>query len=431
MSGKLIEDCCSVKGMYDILPTQMNYWVCLEEILLNLVVSYSYKQIRLPLVEKTTLFKRAIGDVTDIVEKEMFTFLDEKNRSLSLRPEGTASCVRACLEHGLLRNLPQKLCYLGPMFRYEAPQKGRSRQFHQLGIECFGVDSCEAEVEQITIGTKLWKKLGIDNYIKLEINTLGDPELRKIYIKELVGYFQRHYDSLDLDSKRRLKINPLRILDSKNPEMYKLINNSPKLINYLDQGSLDNYNLFKSYLSKLNINYIENFNIVRGLDYYTGIVWEWSSNLLGSQSALGAGGRYNNLIAQLGGNQVAAVGLAIGLERVVLLLEQQNKQIITKRKCYTGYLICVGEKSIQQKFIIAEKIREHCSKINVNVDLLGGSFKNQFKRADKSGAEIALVVGDDEIMNDTITIKNLRSFNNDNQQITVKLKNINDFIKNF
>lgn len=425
MSSSLIEEYQSVRGIADILPNQIDEWLYVEEILLNLISKYGYKQIRLPLVEKTALFKRAIGDATDIVEKEMFTFLDEKSRSLSLRPEGTAGCVRACLESGLLRNLPLKLFYLGPMFRYEAPQKGRSRQFHQLGIECFGVDSCEAEVEQIAIFSRLWKELGLEHCIQLEINTLGEPQLRKIYIKELINYFEKYYEDLDLDSKRRLKINPLRILDSKNPEMFKLLQNAPKLINYLDGKALNDYNLFKLHLSKLNINYLENFNIVRGLDYYTGIVWEWSSNLLGSQSAVGAGGRYNNLIAQLGGNQVAAVGLAIGLERLILLLQQQNKKIPTNNP--KGYLICVGEQALQQKFIIAEKIREFCPQFSFVLDLLGGNFKNQFKRADKSEADIALVLGDNEIANNSITIKHLRS-SNDNQQITIKLSEINKFI---
>lgn len=425
MSSSLIEEYQSVRGMSDILPNQIHEWLYVEEFLLNLISKYGYKQIRLPLVEKTTLFKRAIGGATDIVEKEMFTFLDEKSRSLSLRPEGTAGCVRACLEHGLLRNLPLKLCYLGPMFRYETPQKGRSRQFHHLGIECFGIDSCEAEVEQIAIFSRLWKELGIEHCVQLEINTLGEPQLRKIYIKELINYFEQHYEDLDLDSHRRLKINPLRILDSKNPEMFTLLENAPKLINYLDKQSLNNYDLFKLHLSKLGIKYLENFNIVRGLDYYTGIVWEWRSNLLGSQSAVGAGGRYNNLIAQLGGNEVAAVGLAIGLERLILLLQQQNKKIpINNPK---GYLICVGEEALQQKFIIAEKIRELCPQFSFVLDLLGGSFKNQFKRADKSEADIALVLGENEIANNSITIKHLRS-SNDQQQFTTKLSEINKFI---
>ncbi len=425
MSSSLIEEYQSVKGMSDILPNQIHEWLYVEKILLNLISKYGYKQIRLPLVEKTALFKRAIGDTTDIVEKEMFTFLDEKSRSLSLRPEGTAGCVRACLEYGLLRNLPLKLCYLGPMFRYEAPQKGRNRQFHQLGIECFGVDSCDAEVEQIAIFSRLWKELGIEHCVQLEINTLGEPQLRKIYIKELINYFEHHYEDLDLDSKRRLKINPLRILDTKNPEMFKLLQNAPKLINYLDEQSLNNYDLFKLHLSKLGIKYLENFNIVRGLDYYTGIVWEWRSNLLGAQSAVGAGGRYNNLIAQLGGNQVAAVGLAIGLERLILLLQQQNKKIpINNPK---GYLICVGEEALQQKFIVAEKIRELCPQFSFVLDLLGGSFKNQFKRADKSEADIALVLGENEIANNSITIKHLRS-SSDQQQFTTKLSEINKFI---
>ena len=419
MASGLIEEHQSVKGMPDTLPSEVNQWLYVEKILLDLMDQYGYKQIRLPLVEKTALFKRAVGEMTDIVEKEMFSFLDEKNRSLSLRPEGTAGCVRACIEHGLLRQLPQKLWYIGPMFRYEAPQKGRYRQFQQFGVECFGVANWEAEVEQIIIFSRLWRKLGLEQSLQLEINSLGAPSARKVYIKELTAYFKQHYDKLDIDSQRRLAINPLRILDSKNPKMFDLVQAAPKLLNYLDKESLLNYESFKQQLSLLGIKYLENPNIVRGLDYYTGIVWEWTSQLLGSQSAVGAGGRYDNLVEQLGGAQVAAVGLAIGLERLDL--------------------ICVGEEALRQKFAIAEKIRDICPNFNLTVDLLGGNFKNQFKRADKSGARLALVVGDDEINTSSVTIKYLReNFSKEKksdeeqtenkQQITIQLKDLNKYI---
>lgn len=421
MASELKEEYQSVKGMQDVLPTGVHEWLYIEKILLNLMAQYGYQQIRLPLLEKTALFKRAIGEVTDIVEKEMFSFCDEKNRSLSLRPEGTAGCVRACLEHSLLRQLPQKLWYQGPMFRYEAPQKGRNRQFHQLGVECFGVVSWQAEVEQITIFSRLWRQLGLDKSIQLEINTLGSLDARKVYIKELIAYFKKHHDKLDEDSQRRLQTNPLRILDSKNSKIHELLQAAPKIFNYLDQESLINYDALKSQLSLLGIKYIENHNIVRGLDYYTGTVWEWTSQLLGAQSAVGAGGRYDVLVEQLGGNPVPAVGLAIGLERVILLLQQQLNKVPTLD--IDGYLICVGNKALAQKFAIAEKIRDICPNFNLMVDLLGGNFKNQFKRADKSKARLALVVGDDEVDSDSITIKYLREEEN-KQQLTISLQEL-------
>ena len=433
MSSSLKEEFRSVRGMSDILPNEVNEWLFVEKILLELMSQYGYRQIRLPLLEKTALFKRAIGEVTDIVEKEMFSFLDEKHRSLSLRPEGTAGCVRSCIEHGLLRQLPQKLWYQGSMFRYEAPQKGRNRQFNQIGIECFGVTGWEAEVEQISMFSRLWRQLGIEQSIQLEINSLGTLDSRKVYIKELINYFNQHHGKLDADSQRRLVTNPLRILDSKNPTMCALLQDAPKLFDYLDQGSLNNYNAFKSQLALLGIKYQENHNIVRGLDYYTGTVWEWTSQLLGAQSAVGAGGRYDCLVEQIGYDQVPAVGLAIGLERLILVLQQQKFQF--SNSLTHGYLICVGSNALEQKFAIAEKIRDICPKFNLIVDLLGGNFKNQFKRADKSGAVLAVVVGDDEINADSITIKHLRANLLDmtepsanKQQVTLRLVDLDKYI---
>ncbi len=435
MASGLKEDYRSIRGMPDVLPCDISDWIHLEKILLDLMSQYGYQQIRLPLLEKTALFKRAIGEVTDIVEKEMFSFLDEKNRSLSLRPEGTVGCVRSCVEHGLLRQLPQKLWYQGPMFRYEAPQKGRTRQFHQLGIECFGASGWEAEVEQISMFSRLWRQLGIEQCVQLEINSLGTPSARKVYTKELVNYLGKHYDQLDSDSQRRLQTNPLRILDSKNPEMFNLLKTAPKLFDYLDQESLINYQALKSHLSSLGIEYQENHNIVRGLDYYTGTVWEWTSQLLGSQSAIGAGGRYDCLVEQLSSQQIPAVGLAIGLERVILLLQQQPNKTTAVHP--NGYLICVGSAALQYKFAIAEKIRDICPNFNLLVDLLGGNFKNQFKRADKSGAKLALIIGDDEINSDSITVKHLREdfsdqsdeiLSNKKQQVTLQLKDLYQYI---
>lgn len=419
--NNLLEEYQSVRGMPDVLPEDTGIFQYLEAILLNLMQQYGYRQIRLPLLEKTALFKRAIGDATDVVEKEMFSFLDEKSRSLSLRPEGTASCVRACIEHGLLRNLPQRLWYLGPMFRYEAPQKGRYRQFNQLGVECFGVTGWEIEIEQIAMFSRLWRILELENIVQLEINNLGTQEVRKNYSKDLVIYFNKYKDQLDLDSQRRLYTNPLRILDSKNLNLREIIKNAPKLHDYLDQESLNNYQSFKNQLLLLGIKFIENTNIVRGLDYYTGIVWEWTSSLLGAQTALGGGGRYDGLIEQLGGNWVPAVGLAIGIERVLILLKQQNSHKLPTINL-DGYLISVGESALLQKFSIAEKIRDSFSGFSLIVDVLGGNFKNQFKRADKSGAKIAFILGEDEINTNSITIKYLRD--STKQQTTVHLEEL-------
>jgi len=424
MASGLATEHLSVKGMPDILPEESGLWLYLEQHLLTLMHQYGYQQIRLPLLEKTALFKRAIGETTDVIEKEMFNFLDEKNRSLSLRPEGTAGCVRSCIEHGLLRNLPQKLWYLGPMFRYEAPQKGRYRQFNQLGVECFGVATLDIELEQITMFTRLWRQLNLDSVIELQINNLGSSEVRSNYTKDLVSYFNKYYELLDADSQRRLSTNPLRILDSKNPQIQEVIINAPKIYDYLDQDSLTQYENFKQTLIDLGITFIENTNIVRGLDYYTGIVWEWTSNLLGAQSAVGGGGRYDNLVSQLGGNTVAAEGLAVGLERIMILLKQQQENFNNIN--LDAYLITVGEQAVAKRLIIAEKIRNVKTNISLAVDLLGGNFKNQFKRADKSGARLAFIVGDDEINQESITVKYLRE--QTTQQYMVKLRDLENVI---
>lgn len=424
MASGLAAEHLSVKGMPDILPVESGLWLHLEHHLLKLMYQYGYQQIRLPLLEKTALFKRAIGETTDVVEKEMFNFLDEKNRSLSLRPEGTAGCVRACIEHGLLRNLPQKLWYLGPMFRYEAPQKGRYRQFNQLGVECFGVATLDVELEQIVMFTRLWHQLNLEQVIQLQINNLGSSQVRNNYTQDLVAYFNKYYELLDTDSQKRLVSNPLRILDSKNPKIKEIIINAPKIYNYLDEASLTQYEAFKKQLTTLGIKFIENTNIVRGLDYYTGIVWEWTSNLLGAQSAVGGGGRYDNLVSQLGGGQVAAVGLALGIERIIILLQQQHEKFNNIN--LDGYLITVGEQAVVNKFIIAEQIRNAKPNISLTVDLLGGNFKNQFKRADKSGAKLAFIVGDDEMNQNSITVKYLREPTV--QQHIVKLKDLENVI---
>lgn len=406
MASLIPEEYRSIRGFQDILPEEIRFWEELETTMYGLIYSYGYSQIRLPLLEKTGLFKRAIGSVTDIVEKEMFTFSDEKQRSLSLRPEGTASCVRACLEHSLFRKLPRKLWYQGPMFRYEAPQKGRNRQFYQLGVECFGVSSSEAELEQIIIFSKLWQKLNLSKQICLEINNIGMPATRNCYIKDLISYFNKYKEYLDRDCLRRLEVNPLRILDSKNPDLQDILQQAPKLINYLEPAALNSYESLKLGLDRLNIKYIENPRIVRGLDYYTGNVWEWTSSLLGAQSAVGAGGRYDSLVEQLGGDPVAAVGLAVGLDRIVLLLQQLSN---FKTKQLDAYLICSNNLAYIDKFLVVEQLRDLYPNLHLEVDLLGGTFKSQFKRADRSGAKLALILGEEEFSQDKIRVKYLRA----------------------
>lgn len=405
----------AVRGMNDVLPAQIGYWRILEHCFMTCLAQYGYQEIRLPLLECTALFKRTIGELTDIVEKEMYTFTDLNGDSLSLRPEGTAGCVRACIEHGLLYNQQQKLWYAGPMFRHEKPQKGRYRQFTQFGVEAFGFSGVAIELELLAICARLWRALGLTEVVQLHINTLGDLTERKIYRERLVEYFTQHIELLDEDSKRRLTKNPLRILDSKNPALKTLIEKAPKLIDVVSEESKQQFNALCQGLECLGIPYTVNASLVRGLDYYGGLVFEWVTELLGSQATVCAGGRYDKLVEQFGGQSTPAIGFALGAERILLLLEILQMQQDTQDPPWI-FVIAFGERALQQALLIGEKLRNHRQDWVVHVNTAGGSFKSQFKKADKSGARFALILGEDELANQTLGIKDLRT---ENEQITV------------
>ena len=394
----------AIRGMNDILPEDMGYWHCLEDACRTLTKQYAYQEIRFPIVESTALFKRSIGEVTDIVEKEMYTFEDRNGDSLSLRPEGTACCVRAGIEKGLLHNQIRRLWYMGPMFRHERPQKGRYRQFHQLGVEAYGMSGPEVEVEQILLSWRLWKLLGIDAHVELQINSLGSKESRKVYREVLVDYFQKNSETLDADSQRRLTGNPLRILDSKNPDMKVLIDNAPKLVDYLDEPSRCHFEKLQSLLDGLDVPYILNPSLVRGLDYYCHTVFEWVTDLLGAQGTVCAGGRYDGLVEQLGGKATTAFGFASGLERLILLLKNVEKRELKPHV----FGVFIGESAIPFGMQVIEHLRDQNPQLVIDANLAGGSFKSQFKRADKSGARWALVIAEDEAKNQVVTLKDLR-----------------------
>jgi len=397
----------AIRGMHDALPEQTPLWQYAEKIIREVLASYCYQEIRLPIVEKTELFKRSIGEVTDIVEKEMYTFDDRNNDSLTLRPEGTAGCLRACLEHGLLHNQVHRLWYSGPMFRHERPQKGRYRQFYQLGVETYGMAGPEIDAEIILLTERLWIRLGVRDKVRLELNTLGTIEERLVYREKLVEYFKQHIDVLDEDSLRRLETNPLRILDSKNEGMREVIKNAPELMDFLQEDSRNHFEKLRQTLDYLGIKYEINTRLVRGLDYYGKTVFEWITDDLGAQGTVCAGGRYDNLIQQLGGKENFAVGFAMGMERLLLLLEQIEGLPILG--IVDVYMILVGEKAKQEGMLLAELIRNNNKDIKLQVNCGGGSFKSQFKKADKSGAEYALILGEDEISRGEVSLKPLRT----------------------
>ncbi len=417
----------AVRGMNDILPEKTSLWRHIEKIFIDCLSSYGYQEIRFPLIENTQLFKRTIGEVTDIVEKEMYTFSDLNGDSLTLRPEGTASCLRACLEHGLLYNQQQKLWYMGPMFRHERPQKGRYRQFTQFGVEAFGMSDSNIELELISICYRLWTQMGFAQEVELQINSLGDLSERIAYKNTLVEYFRKHYELLDEDSKKRLEKNPLRILDSKKPELAELIRHAPKLIDVLGEESKAHFDAFCEGLNLLKIPYVLNPVLVRGLDYYGHTVFEWVTDKLGSQATICAGGRYDKLVEQLGGSATPAVGFALGIERIVLLMETLSlaKPNNTRPALF---LVAMNDEAIKNALQLAESIRDNNSHLDVITNTSGGSFKSQFKKADKSGARLALILGEDELKNQCVSIKDLR---NEAEQITVEQKNINQFLTDY
>jgi len=395
--------------MHDVLPEQAPLWQYAENIIREVLGAYGYSEIRTPIVEKTELFKRSIGEVTDIVEKEMYTFDDRNGDSLTLRPEGTAGCLRACLEHGLIANQTHRLWYYGPMYRHERPQKGRYRQFFQLGVETYGMAGPDIDAELILIMHRMWQRLGIRDKVRLEINSLGTIGERSAYRESLVAYFKTHIDQLDADSLRRLETNPLRILDTKNPEMKAVVGGAPVLMDYLGEASQAHFDGFRQILDDLGVVYEINVRLVRGLDYYCNTVFEWVTDELGSQGTVCAGGRYDGLIEQLGGKASHAVGFAMGIERVLALVETLTD--VPLARPVDAYLIRVGEPAERAGIRIAELLRSEVPQLKLQVHCGGGSFKSQFKKADKSGAEFALILGDDEVSRGEIAIKSLRSGN--------------------
>ncbi|WP_439136131.1 histidine--tRNA ligase [Pseudomaricurvus sp.] len=397
----------AIRGMNDLLPGDSAAWQYLESTVADVVQGYGYQEIRFPILEQTELFKRSIGEVTDIVEKEMYTFSDRNDESLTMRPEGTACCVRACEQHGLLYNQTQRLWYHGPMFRYERPQKGRLRQFHQIGIETFGMDGPDIDAELLLMTARLWKELGISDAVTLQLNTLGSSESRAEYRAALVDYLSARKDQLDEDSQRRLDSNPLRILDSKNPETQALLNDAPALHDHLDEESRTHFEQLKALLDAAGIAYEINPRLVRGLDYYGKTVFEWVTTRLGAQGTVCAGGRYDGLVEQMGGKPTPAVGFAMGVERLILLLQELNVIPEGLNQSVDVYVVAMGDVQAQA-FAVAELVRSGLPHLRVMNHCGGGNFKKQMKKADASGADVAIIIGEDEAANGQATIKYLR-----------------------
>jgi len=416
----------AIRGMHDVLPDETPLWQYIEGMLREVLSTYGYSEIRLPIVEKTELFKRSIGEVTDIVEKEMYTFEDRNGDSLTLRPEGTAGCLRACLEHGLLHNQLHRLWYYGPMYRHERPQKGRYRQFIQLGVETYGMSGPDIDAELIILMDRLWKKLGIRDKVRLQLNSLGTIEERLVYRAVLVDYFRGHLDQLDEDSLRRLETNPLRILDTKNPAMQTLVANAPELMDYLGAESLAHFNTLTAILDDLGISYEITTRLVRGLDYYSKTVFEWVTDELGSQGTVCAGGRYDSLVEQLGGKANFAVGFAMGIERLLALIEVSGH--VTTPRPVDVFMIRVGETAEREGLRLAEAIRNEVPGLKLQVNCGGGSFKSQFKKADKSGADFALILGDDEVSRGELSLKSLRD---DQGQQTLSQQQVIAFLQDY
>lgn len=397
----------AVRGMNDILPSSVSAWHFLEAAVRDTMNAYAYREMRTPVVEHTGLFSRAIGEVTDIVEREMYTFESRKGTSLTLRPEGTASCVRAAIQHGLMQaGGVNRIWYQGPMFRYERPQKGRTRQFHQTGAEVYGVAGAAIEAELILVNYRLWRKLGIDHLLQLELNTLGSNEDRARYREALVDYFQARIDELDEDSQRRLKTNPLRILDSKNPSMANVLGEAPPLEDYLGAESRQHFSELQRILDESGVRSVTNPRLVRGLDYYSHTVFEWTTAELGAQAAVCGGGRYDGLVRELSGRDGHAVGWALGMERLVMLIEQVHGDNL----CFSPdvFLVVGNDVDIQHGLQTAEWLRDQLPGLSIVQSPAPGSFKSQFRQADKSGAALAVILGSSEWQNGTLTLKSLR-----------------------
>ncbi|MEQ1636347.1 MAG: histidine--tRNA ligase [Methylococcales bacterium] len=413
----------AVRGMHEVLPDKTALWQMVENITREVLGAYGYQEIRLPLLEKTELFKRSIGEVTDIVEKEMYTFEDRNGESLTLRPEGTAGCLRACLEQGLLHNQQQRLWYYGPMFRHERPQKGRYRQFYQLGVETYGMVGPDIDAEIILLTDRLWKKLGIRDKLELQLNSLGSIEERLVYREQLVNYFSKYPDLLDEDSQRRLLTNPLRILDTKNPAMQDLVADAPELMDFLGTESREHFHAITALLDDLGIAYRINTRLVRGLDYYSKTVFEWVTTELGAQGTVCAGGRYDGLIAQLGGKPNHAIGFAMGMERLLALVGLLPN--FCNASLVDVYMILVGSPAELAGFRFAEALRSAIPRLKLQVNCGGGSFKSQFKKADKSAAQYALIIGEDELLHNTVSLKALRT---DTEQKSLSQTEIIDYL---
>ncbi|MDH5326218.1 MAG: histidine--tRNA ligase [Gammaproteobacteria bacterium] len=409
----------AIRGMKDFSPDETPYWQALEAQTRRLMTQYGYSEIRMPIVEKTELFKRSIGEVTDIVEKEMYSFEDRNGDWLTLRPEGTAGCVRAGIENGLLYNQTQRLWYMGPMFRHERPQKGRYRQFHQIGVETFGFQGPDMDAELILLSARLWRALGLQG-LQLQINSLGTPQCRVQYREQLVEYFSAHKEQLDEDSTRRLHSNPMRILDSKNPDLYALVQDAPKLEEYLDSESREHFQALQAMLDAAGVDYVINPCLVRGLDYYTKTVFEWITDRLGAQSAVCAGGRFDGLVEQLGGKPSPAAGFAIGMERLFELV----KDHLQPQHLPHVYLIGLGDAQIAA-MQLAERLRDELPELRLVNHCGGGGMKAQFKKADKSGAALALILGEAELQNNSISIKYLRD---NREQETVPLQKLQEIL---
>ena len=414
----------SIRGMNDLLPEQSATWQYLEGTVARVLSRYSYREIRFPVLEQTELFKRAVGEVTDIVEKEMYSFDDRNGDNLSLRPEGTAGCVRACTENGLLHNQTQRLWYSGPMFRHERPQKGRLRQFHQVGVEAFGLSGPDIDAELLLLTARLWKELRIDHAVTLQINSLGTSADRASYRAALVDYLSARKDQLDEDSQRRLDSNPMRILDSKNPQTQALLNDAPSLEDFIDQESKDHFQQLRTTLDAAGVEYEINPRLVRGLDYYSKTVFEWITTNLGAQGTVCAGGRYDGLVEQLGGKPCPGVGFAMGVERLVLLLDELGVVPDSVGQIVDLYLVAVGDVETQA-LVLGENLRSNCPTIRLQTNCGGGSFKSQMKKADKSAASIALILGDDEAASKKIGVKFLRE---DRPQETVDQADLADYL---
>ena len=414
----------AIRGMNDCSPTESPLWQWIEGQVRQVLSSYGYSEVRMPIVESTPLFARAIGEVTDVVSKEMYTFWDN-DEQLTLRPEGTAGCVRAAIEHGWIYNNEQRLWYMGPMFRHERPQKGRYRQFHQAGVEVFGIATPEIDAELIILTARLWKALGIDKHVSLQLNSIGSLEARANYRSALVAFLENHQDLMSEEEKERLVKNPLRILDTKNQALQDVLDGAPKLLDYLDDESREHFAQLCGLLDAVGIQYEINPKLVRGLDYYNKTVFEWVTSALGAQGTVCGGGRYDGLVEQLGGHATSGVGFAMGLERLVLLVQEVNKSIPVK-SAVDIYVVYQGEGTTLASFQLAEKLRSELPHLSIMLHCSGGNFKKQFRRADKSGATLALVLGESEVQNNQVVVKHLLG---EAEQQTIDVDNLIEHVK--